>query len=421
MKLLLNKYTQISIPNPTPAMNKITLDDVLASNEKFPSAVLSWGPSDFRDLKALNPKSPYDVSWVNLKFIMATGKKVPCRITIENQILASGAKIPQAKEEGDDITNVTVQFKSLTKEEIEGGDYVPGVKDTSEAQEVEDARIAKNIDDYVANNAKLIKVLHILNQSFIKVTDEIIKTNPKDLKFTVKKDRKAESVRIYAFPQTTRFDAEAKEDIPLESPIFRIKLAVYKKDGRIGQWNSFKDCFKPTVFDARKMTKKNGFKPVPAYVREGKKKVELNIKNVGGFITRKSLVSGVLVFDCVTISKSGISLGNKFDEMYIVRHKSLAAQEKVSVNVISSMRGALGSDDEGSDVELTEKDLKAAKGKAAAADSDTDEEEQHKPDADNTSDGEDIDQPDDPPSEPEEPPPPAEVKKPKRAPPKKKQ
>ena len=400
-------------------MSKITLADVLASHEKYPNAVLGWERDNFRDLKAINPKSPYDVTWVNLKFITATGKKVPCKITIENQILASGAKIPQAKEEGDDITNVTVQFKSLTKEEIEGGDYVPGVKDTPEAQAAEDARIAKNIDEYVANNAKLIEVLHILNKSFLKVTDEIIKTAPKDLKFTVKKDRKADSVRIYAFPQTTRFDPEAKEDIPLETPIFRIKLAAYKKDGRIGQWNSFKDCFKPTVFDARKMTKKNGFKPVPAYVREGKKKVELNIKNVGGFITRKSLVSGVIVFDCVTISKFGISLGHKFDEMYIVRHKSMAAQETVSVNVISSMRGALGSDDEGSDVELTEKELKAAKGKAAV-DSDTDEEEQHKPDADNTSDGEDIDQVDDPPSEPDEPPPPVEAKKPRRAPPKKK-
>ncbi len=417
MKLLLNKYTQISIPNPTPAMNKITLDDVLASNEKFPGAVLSWSSSDFRDLKTINPKSPHDVTWVNLKFINAAGKKVPCRITIENQILASGAKIPQSKEEGSDITSVNVQFKSLTREEIEGGDYVPGVKDTPEAQEAEDARIVRNIDEYAANNDKFIKVLHILNESFLKVTNEIIKTPPKDLKFTVKKDRKVDSVRIYGFPQTTRFDAEAKEDIALEAPIFRIKLSVYKKDGRIGQWNSFKDCFKPTVYDARKMTKKNGFKPVPAYVREGKKKVELNIKNVGGFVTYKSLVSGVIVLDCVTISKGGISLGNKFDEMYIVRHKSQVARETVSVSVISSMRGALGSDDEGSDVEVTEKDLKAANEKSAV-DSDTDDDEQHKPDAD-TSDGEDINQADDPPSEPDEPPP-VEVKKPKRAPPKKK-
>jgi hypothetical protein len=367
-------------------MTTVSIDDVLASHAQHPNAVLSWSPTDFGDLKTKNKKAKFDVTWVNLKFKTAAGKKVPCRLKLVNQILSSGAKAPQTKAE-DDISTFTVQFRTMLREDIEGGDYVARPRETEKEQEIENKRIIENVDEYLANNIKLIQVLDILNNSFVNVANEIIEADKKKtLKFTVRKDRKKKEITIFPLKQSNRYDDEKREDIPLDSPIFRIKLPVYKKDGRIGTWNSYKDQFRPTVYDARKMTKKNGYKPVAAYVKKGTKKIELNRKNVTSFITYKSLISGTVNFESATISKAGISLGNKFYEMYIVRHKSNTAKETVTVNEIASMRAGIASDDEGSDVD--EEDVK----KESDGDhTDNDNEgDQAAPDGDDTSDGEDL-------------------------------
>lgn len=393
MKILLKKYTYTVITQKLIAKMSsfITLDQVLVSHAKHPNAVLSWHPSNFRDLKKINKKAKFDVTWVNIQFITDSGKKVPCKLKIKNQILASGAKAPQTKEK-DDISSFTVQFKSLSREDIEGGDYVPRTLSTREDQEKEVKRVAKNIDGYTANNAKLIQVLDILNASFIKVASEIIEADKnREVKFTVRKDRKKKDVTIFPLKQSTRYDEEKREDIPLESPIFRIKVPVYKKDGRIGAWNNYKDCFRPIVFDARKMTTKNGFTPVPAYVKKGKKKIPLNRSNVSGYITYKSLVSGIIQFDSATISKAGISCGNKFYNMYIVRHKSASKPETVTAEDISDMREGLASDEEGSDVELEEKEKNNQDEEDPDDFTDKEEEEELPDEDDKTSDGEALD------------------------------
>ena len=394
-------------------MQSITLNDVLASHTKYPNAVLCWDPKSYRDLKKINKKAKFDVTWVNLKFIMASGQKVPCRLALENQIIASGAKAPQSKDEGDDdISTFTIQFKRLERKDIEGGDYVPRTMEDPTKQENEVRRVKENIDGYMENNAKLIQVLNILNESFVKVANEIIEAeHNQKLDFTVQKDRKKKEVQVHPIMQTTRYDEVAKEDVKLPTSIFRIKLPVYKKDGRIGTWNTFKDCFKPIVYDARKMTKKNGYKPVPAYVRSNKKKVELNVKNVQGFITYKSLIMGSINFESATISKAGISFGNKFNEIYIVRHKSSSVREVINTELISKMRGFLGSDDEGSDVEIDDSKAGVKNEKKGSDDdgaTDDDDGNQYVPNShsngNNTSDGEALDDgADDPPSDVENP------------------
>jgi hypothetical protein len=250
----------------------------------------------------------------------------------------------------------------LTREDIAGGDYVPRQRDTKEAQEIEDKRISDNIDEYTKNNAEFIIALNIINLSFEKVARQIIEAGlKKELKFTVMKDRKKKEATIFHIKQSSRYDTENRVDIPLDQPIFRIKLPVEKKTGKIGSWNSYKDRFVPCVFDARKMNKKNGYKPVAAYVKKGKKKVALNRTNVTGFVTFKSLFSGTINFDSATVSKQGLSMGNKFYDMYIIRHKSVAVQETVSTNDISNMRSGMASDDEGSDVDLDEEENESVK------------------------------------------------------------
>lgn len=398
----------------------ITLDDVLASAEANAGNVLRWDPDKVRDLKTLNQRSgvkaKFDVTWVNLSFITAAGKLVfPCRLKIENQIIGSGAKAPQSKDDGsDDVAYFSIQFRSLTRADIECGDYVPRVMETEAAQAAENARIAKNIDMYLANNAKMIQALDILNNSFRTVSTEIVEAEKrKELKFTVQKDRKKNDVPVFPIKQSMRYDENERQDVPLQNPIFRIKLAVCAKDGRIGRWSSYNNRFEHTVFDARKMTKKNGYANVPAYVKVGKTKNDLNSKNVAGYITYKSLISGSINFESATISKTGISFGCKFWEIYIVRHKSSSGVETVSRDIISNMRGALGSDDEGSDVELTESKSSKA-GNLVETDSD---EDHHDLQEALTSEGEDLEKADDPPSDVEARPALEPVADPKKKPP----
>ena len=44
------------------------------------------------------------------------------------------------------------------------------------------------------------------------------------------------------------------ESNELENPIYRLKIPVCKKDGRLGIWSSYNNEFKPTVFDNGKGT-----------------------------------------------------------------------------------------------------------------------------------------------------------------------
>lgn len=403
MKLLLNKYIITIIHRKTRTMDNrstITPKDVIEAYEKHGN-VLTWKEKGVRDLRKMNPKSKFDVSWVPIEFVPAKGSPVPCNLHCSNQIISSSAKAPQSKDEDDDISNFAIQFKAMTREDIAGGDYVPRVMDSPELQEAENARVNRNIDEYVANNVEMIRALDILNESFIKLAEDIIAAGDrKELSFSCRKDRKKDP-HIYSIKQSTRYDSDKKEDVPLEAPIFRIKLPVHKPDGRIGYFSKFKNAVMPIVFDARKMTKKNGFKPVPATVKIGNKSHELDRKNVSEFITYKSLITCVIKFDTATFSKAGVSFGNRFHEMFIVRHKSAMTRETITPAAISSLRGGLGSDDEGSDVEIDESKDKA-KAKNAGGDS-TDDDAQHAPEDNDTSDGEAIDGADDPPSDDDKP------------------
>lgn len=403
-------------------MKPITFDDILASNEVRPNAVFSWHPKEYNDLKKNNKKAKFDVTWVKLKFVFANGKKVPCRLKFTNQIIASGAKGAQTEVNEDDEGGsgaITIQFRPLKREYIEGDPYEPRQMETEEKQQKENERIQRNINEYKTNNEKMIKVLDIIDASYNKVAREIIQAGAdKKLEYTVRKDRKKEHPTIFSIKQASRYDDEKKEDILLEEPIYRIKLPVYKKDGRIGSWNNFKDRFRPVIFDARKMTKKNGNQPVPAYVKKGKKRQELNTKNVSSFVTVRSLTSGIINFDCVTVSKFGLSLGNSFNELFIIPNRSTKQEATVSHEEVHNMRSGMASDEEGTDEEIAEDDdipvsndpdqelpvadFKQKKKSPKERKTDSDRQNDGEPlgddgDGDHTSDGDPLD--DDPPSD----------------------
>ena len=329
----------------------ITLDDVIASAAKYDGSVLEVDYKKIRDLKKLNPKSVFDTTYIPLLFKHINGKTMKAKIKFSEQIIASGAKIPQGSDEDGIAKNLNISFMQLKREDIEGGDYVPKVKKTESEQIKENKRVSNNIDRYMENNMKFLKVLDIIDKSY-KTACADLKEKSKSLDFLLKKDRKQTDIVVYSMKQSTRINKDTNEDEKLESPIYRLKVPVCKKDGRIGIWSNYNNEFKPTVFDARKMTKKNNYQPVAAIVKVDGKSRELDVNNAGSFIVYKSLVGGTILFECIVSSKFGLSLSNSFYDLYVFRHKEKIVTQTISREEILAMRGGEEEDDDDSDAEV---------------------------------------------------------------------
>jgi hypothetical protein len=330
--------------------NTITLDDVLASSKKFGrKGVLKPDTKKTRDLKTLNPKSKYDTTYIPLLFKHVNGKEMPVKIRFSEQIVASSAKAPQGSDEEGIPKHMNLSFMKLKREDIEGGDYVPKNKSTVELQEIENKRVSDNIDRYIETNIMFLDVLDIIDESYKAVCAEII-SQESSFPFRIRKGRDQKDITVHTIKQTTRLNQETNKDEILDSPIFRLKIPVCKKDGRIGIWSNYKDEFKPTVYDARKMTKKNNYQPVPAMVKIDGKLKDLDVNNASSFITYKSLIGGQIMFECIVASKFGLSMNNSFYELFVYRHKAKAIQSTISREEIMRMRGG-GSEEEESDNE----------------------------------------------------------------------
>ena len=334
----------------------ITLDDVIASAAKYDGSVLEVDYKKIRDLKKLNPKSVFDTTYIPLLFKHINGKTMKAKIKFSEQIIASGAKIPQGSDEDGIAKNLNISFMQLKREDIEGGDYVPKVKKTESEQIKENKRVSDNIDRYMENNMKFLKVLDIIDKSYKTACADLKeKEKSKSLDFLLKKDRKQTDIVVYSMKQSTRINKDTNEDEKLESPIYRLKVPVCKKDGRIGIWSNYNNEFKPTVFDARKMTKKNNYQPVAAMVKVDGKSRELDVNNAGSFIVYKSLVGGTILFECIVSSKFGLSLSNSFYDLYVFRHKAKIATQTISREEILAMRGGEDEDGDDSDAEVETK------------------------------------------------------------------
>jgi hypothetical protein len=359
--------------------SSITPDDVIASEAKY-GCVLMPDLKKVRDLKTLNPKSPYDTTYIPLLFKHINGKNMKVKIEFSEQLISSGAKKPQGNEEEKDVPKyMSIAFSNMPRENIEGGDYIPKEKDTDEAQEKENKRLSTNIDRYMGNTTKFLRVLDIIDASYKQVCENL--KNATDLKFKIKKDRKQTDITIYSIKQTTRLDKDTDTDEVLENPIYRVRIPVCKKDetdgkvGKIGIWSNYHKNFKHTVFDARKMNNKNNYQSVPlchevdieesAAKKLKKKKVkvysrmvdnkkqyyileDLTVDNASSVITYKSLVGGTISFECITSSKFGLSMAANFYDLYVFRHKTREVQNN-SKEVALRLRGGIENEDEDSD------------------------------------------------------------------------
>ena len=362
----------------------ISLNDVIESNEKF-GCVLDVDLSKVRDLKKLNPQSKYDTSYIPLVFKHVNGKTMKVKVKIMEQIIASGAKAPQSADSKETPKHLQISLMKMARSEIEGGDYVPKEKKDAELQEIENKRVSNNIDRYIDNNEKLIKVLDILDESYKQVCDDLKKN--KSLDFRLKKDRKQTDITVWSIKQSTRLIKETDEEVPLENPIYRIKLPVCNKNSKIGIWSNYHNQFKPTVFDTRKMTAKNKYQSVPARVKVGGKLRDLDVSNASSFITYKSLIGGTISFECIVASKFGLSLSNSFYDLYVFRHKSKVVQITLTDAEIIAMRGGCGEEDDESDAELDESESKSNNND----DDDDDDDEEDDDDDDDEDDDDDDD------------------------------
>lgn len=367
--------------------SSITFDDVLASATKF-GCVLVPDYKKVRDLKKLNPKSAFDTTYIPLLFRHINGKNMKVKIKFSEQMIASGAKIPQGGDEDGIAKYLNISFMQLKREDIEGGDYMPKVKKTEAEQTKENTRISDNIDRYMENNIKFLKVLDIIDTSYKTICDEL-KEKEKSFDFRIKKDRKQTDIVVYSMKQSTRLNKDTNEDEKLETPIYRLKIPVCKKDGRIGIWSNYDSKFKPTVFDARKMTKKNNYQPVPAKVKTDGKLRDLDVNNASSFIVYKSLVGGTISFECIVASKFGLSLSNSFYDLYVFRHKAKVVTQTISKEEILAMRGGEEEEDDESDAEV-EPDNKVDDEEEEDDDEQENEQEPHDSDDDDNDDSQDI-------------------------------
>lgn len=344
--------------------NTISLDDVMASAEKFGSTkVLTYDLKKVRDLKKMNPKATFDTTYIPLLFKHINGKTMGAKVKFAEQLTSSSAKISQGSDDSKDENkfpkHLNLAFMQMDREDIEGGDYIPKIKDNEEDQEKENDRVSSNIVRYMGNNKKFLAVLDIIDQSYKTVCKELLDLAESDSKkktgrvldFRLKKVKGEPT--IFSIKQTTRLDKDSNQDEELKYPIYRLKIPVCKKDGRMGIWSNYYEKYKPTVFDARKMTSKNKYQPVPAKVKCQGKLRDLDVNNASSFLTYKSLVGGTINFECVTSSKFGLSLNNSFYNLFVFRHKSKTVQQSMTEEEIVAMRGGGDEEsDEESDAEL---------------------------------------------------------------------
>ena len=248
------------------------------------------------------------------------GKRFPLALRFNKQIIASNAKIPFGVKD-EDARDVRVSFRQLTQDELDITDYEES-KRTS----------------LIQSNTEFVEALGIIADEYLELVKREVLTYRGD-KFKLKVKT------INCFRQTHREagdgeegdeegdeESNEKSKIKLPHPIFRIKIPADPLTKKLG-FNSEKTGHIYVVFDMAKASKdaktSDGKtsdvkkKPIVAKIKTFKGYVDLNVTNAKHFITYMSLTGGMIMFDSICISKSGISLLCQFKEIHVWRHKPL--------------------------------------------------------------------------------------------------
>lgn len=240
----------------------------------------------------------------------SAGKRIPLALRFARQVLASNAKIPFGVSD-EEARDVRVSFRQLTPEDFEPTDYEEPKR-----------------EGLIQSNTEFVEALNLIADEYLELVEREVLTYKGD-KFKLNKNK-----TVNCFRQTHRDagDDEEGDDegkIALPHPIFRVKVPADPETKKLG-FNSEKTGHIYVVFDMKKASKeaktvdgKKKNKPVVAKIKTSKGYVDLTINNAKHFITYMSLTGGMILFDSVCISKSGISLMCRFKELHVWRHRPL--------------------------------------------------------------------------------------------------
>lgn len=240
------------------------------------------------------------------------GKYITLSLRFARQVIASNAKIPYGNDENS-AKDVRVNFRQLTLDDFDSTDYEESKR-----------------EGLIQSNTEFIEALGLISDEYEElVKREVLKYKGGKFKLSSNKtiNNFRQSSRLAADDETEEADAEGKVALP--HPIFRVKITADKETKKLG-YNSEKTGHGYVVFDMKKASKeaqtvdgKKKNKPVVAKIKTSKGYVDLTLSNAKHFITYMSLTGGMITFDSVCISKSGISLMCKFRELHVWRHRPL--------------------------------------------------------------------------------------------------
>jgi hypothetical protein len=258
-----------------------------------------------------NSKTPL-VYYITIQLKLENGKLAPCKFKFVKVATATRAKIRKGTE--DDVKYVQVGFSELSIEEIMIGDLAPRIIESAEEQEIENNRAQFVASKIKISTDKFMRCLKALHKSYLKVVGELLeKAKRKEIKInTTKKDT------IISFVQESFKDEETDELKQMEHPIAWLKLSLNSnKELAVDTWSKKEGTFISThnVYDASKKDKRGN--PVLAtYSEDGPAEI-LNKDNVHNFITKRSLISGVMEFRDIVTSGFGINIKGFFQEVFV--------------------------------------------------------------------------------------------------------
>ena len=317
MKLLKSKYKRT---HRTMSKTTYTPELICELREQYGTGnMFMYDPANVKKNK--NPDFP--TFYIPFTCVTKTDTRAPLVLQFKRQLIGASSRVAHGQKV-EAANDVRVLYKLLEPEDYENSEY-----------NTESYPVAKKAE-LIEYNRTLIKAFTIIHEEYVIMVEKQIVKRPKNYTLNKNKtvnsfaqyERKASNAEKEADEKLSDADRKVNADgkIKLPKPLFRIKLSVMQlPDRRIG-YKTNDTPFIPLVYDVRKLTKENNFKPVPAKVLSGGRLTDLTIYNVGSFITYMSQSGGKIKFPDVCVSSSGISLSNTFHELHIAPHKKVKTE-----------------------------------------------------------------------------------------------
>jgi hypothetical protein len=372
----------------------IMMNDIIKSGDYFKGDIFTYDVSDTKlvsdnqkNQSSKGNKVAYDTTWLVLLFKKLidteTGefKLVQIRkLEFENVLVGSKPSLPNKDDDPEKAKCMLTMFKELGIEVIRSGDYVPKVKENDADQTKENRRVDEMTQILYDNTKLFVKGLDYiaagfqimaehLCEEFINTPDKFIFNMVKEANWVIK-DKSGE-IKMFNPPIRSIRQTHRKDDknpnrtIKLDAPLYRLKMPVV--NGKLlKSWNA-KGAQKNEeyIYDARKtvFNKRSG-EPTLVYakIRDPitKSQNSPSIKNIGDFITYKSIISGTLELPKFSISKQGISLVQGFTQLIVKTHRSQQQKDvSIKTSTLAFMKGESSDDEDTEDDKLPELDIQS--------------------------------------------------------------